>query len=67
MQRLEVSCAVQPIYGSLGVKRLKTFYCMKEEEMSRECVTYGKKINMCWGLVKKLEGKSNFSMKALIT
>ena len=22
MQRLEVSCAVRPIYGSLGVKRL---------------------------------------------
>ena len=24
MQRLEVSCAVRPIYGSLGVKRLTT-------------------------------------------
>jgi len=24
MQRLEVSCAVQPIYGSLGAKRLST-------------------------------------------
>ena len=23
MQRLEVSCAVRPIYGSLGVKRLR--------------------------------------------
>ena len=23
MQRLEVSCAIRPIYGSLGVKRLK--------------------------------------------
>ena len=26
MQRLEVSGAVRPIYGSLGVKRLKTIY-----------------------------------------
>ena len=26
MQRLEVSGAVRPIYGSLGVKRLKTFH-----------------------------------------
>jgi len=25
MQRLEVSGAVRPIYGSLGVKRLRTF------------------------------------------
>ena len=26
MQRLEVSGAVQPIYGSLGVKRLRNMY-----------------------------------------
>ena len=25
MQRLEVSCAVRPKYGSLGVKRLRIF------------------------------------------
>ena len=28
MQRLEVSGAVRPIYGSLGVKRLTTTYCL---------------------------------------
>jgi len=27
MQRLEVSGAVRPIYGSLGVRRLKLVYC----------------------------------------
>jgi len=27
MQRLEVSGAVRPIYGSLGVKRLKLEFC----------------------------------------
>ena len=27
MQRLEVSSAVRPIYGSLGVKRLNKYYC----------------------------------------
>jgi hypothetical protein len=26
MQRLEVSCAVRPIYGSLGAKGLNTFH-----------------------------------------
>ena len=29
MQRLEVSGAVRPIYGSLGVKRLNTEYFLK--------------------------------------
>jgi len=28
MQRLEVSCAVRPIYGSLGVKRLTDISCL---------------------------------------
>ena len=28
MKRLEVSGAVRPIYGSLGVKRLNTVVCM---------------------------------------
>ena len=35
MQRLEVSGAVRPIYGSLGVKRLKqkkTLFKVKPEE-----------------------------------
>jgi len=38
MQRVEVSCAVQPIYGSLGVKRLIIFsscHCQPTEEMSK--------------------------------
>ena len=30
MQRLEVSGAVEPIYGSLGVKRLKTETCRRD-------------------------------------
>ena len=30
MQRLEVSCAVRPIYGSLGVKRLNNFIPVSE-------------------------------------
>ena len=29
MQRLEVSGAVRPIYGSLGVKRLSQYYVME--------------------------------------
>jgi len=39
---------------------------MKEKEMSRDCSTYGQKINVCWVLVKKLEEETNFSMDALI-
>ena len=36
MQRLEVSGAVRPIYGSLGVKRLKNLYCVTVHRMKRE-------------------------------
>ena len=36
MQRLEVSGAVRPIYGSLGVKRLNR--CRKFEVCHRRCV-----------------------------
>ena len=32
MQRLEVSGAVRPIYGSLGVKRLRDVVCITEVE-----------------------------------
>ena len=46
MQRLEVSGAVRPIYGSLGVKRLMT--CtpysgdqIEKSEMGGTCSTYG--------------------------
>ena len=35
--------------------------------MSRECGAHGKKVNMCWGLVRKHEGKANFSMNIHLT
>ena len=35
MQRLEVSGAVRPIYGSLGVKRLTEDECMKSEDITK--------------------------------
>ena len=34
MQRLEVSCAIRPIYGSLGVKRLKFVNQLTDDELT---------------------------------
>ena len=41
MQRLEVSGAVRPIYGSLGVKRLRSYYimCARDGELMELCLT----------------------------
>ena len=36
MQRFEVSGAVRPIYGSLGVKRLKTAYISLSDNVARQ-------------------------------
>ena len=36
MQRLEVSGAVRPIYGSLGVKRLSNFWSKMDSTISYE-------------------------------
>ena len=42
MQRLEVSGAVRPIYGSLGVKRLQLLVLINRIYY-HPCVSYGKK------------------------
>ena len=46
MQRLEVSGAVRPIYGSLGVKRLRTFHsgtvlnvCILQKHAMLQCIS----------------------------
>jgi hypothetical protein len=36
MQRLEVSCAVRPIYGSLGAKGLMTQYIKQQLQVVAE-------------------------------
>jgi hypothetical protein len=36
MQRLEVSCAVRPIYGSLGAKGLKLKQVVKKKKKTKK-------------------------------
>ena len=48
MQRLKVSGAVRPIYGSLGVKRLKTckFYCFLIQRLTQHQTPWMPKITV---------------------
>jgi hypothetical protein len=41
MQRLEVSCVVRPIYGSLGAKGFNSVYGLKRKEIRQGCTTPG--------------------------
>ena len=49
MQRLEISGAVRPIYGSLGVKRVRNFHIAKLKAGTHQKYALCKNVKLCIG------------------
>ena len=60
MQRLEVSGAVRPIYGSLGVKRLKVKFTPEQPFLTWGPRTPWGSTDTFWGGVRKLGWKKQY-------
>ena len=59
MQRLEVSGAVRPIYGSLGVKRLNSICCDVVRSIVSACQFTKSTLSLLL-VLQSVTGKSNF-------
>jgi hypothetical protein len=74
MQRLEVSCAVRHIYGSLGAKGLKFVlakYLLTINEMGWACSMYGGRgevyTGFWWGNLRKRDHSEDPGIEWMVT